>query len=156
MKLIVRAGGVMKRGPERELVDDYLKRSAHLARTIGMAGVEEQEVNIRSCKDRAESTEKIFDFDIPSRQIIVLDERGKAITSRGIANHFTQIQESGVRELYFVIGEADGLEPSLIPGGCTKWSFGSQTWPHKLVRVMICEQIYRALSILGGTPYHRD
>jgi 23S rRNA (pseudouridine1915-N3)-methyltransferase len=55
-----------------------------------------------------------------------------------------------------VIGGADGFEPSALPNGAIRWRFGVQTWPHKLVRVMIAEQVYRALSILSGSPYHRD
>jgi 23S rRNA (pseudouridine1915-N3)-methyltransferase len=55
-----------------------------------------------------------------------------------------------------VIGGADGLDPALVGEAQGTLAFGPQTWPHALARVMLCEQIYRAVSILGGSPYHRD
>ena len=156
MKLIIRAAGSIKRGPERDLINDYLKRANNLAKATGLNGIMEQEVDVRSCRNRTESTEKLFKCSADPRSIIVLDENGKNLSSRqfsqGIQSHI-QDQRS---EIYFVIGEADGFDPEKIPSGVTKWSLGKQTWPHKLVRVMICEQVYRSLSIINNTPYHRD
>lgn len=85
-----------------------------------------------------------------------MDERGKALTSRQIAQQLAHWRDNGISEAHFVIGGADGFEPANIPARAVRWSFGTQVWPHKLVRVMLCEQLYRALSILAGTPYHRD
>jgi 23S rRNA (pseudouridine1915-N3)-methyltransferase len=65
-------------------------------------------------------------------------------------------REAGHNEIIFAIGGADGFEPSALPAQHVKWRFGQQVWPHKLLRVMLAEQIYRALSILAKTPYHRD
>ena len=155
-KIILRAGGTLRSGPEREMVDDYINRAALLARQTGFISVEEQAVDVRSCKSRAEETRKLFD-SIPNTALcIALDERGKALTSRRIAGTFAQARDDGQSEIYLVIGAADGFAPDEIPQTVRKWSFGAQTWPHKMVRVMMAEQIYRALSILGGTPYHRD
>ena len=81
-----------------------------------------------------------------------MDERGQNMTSRKIAQFIQELDE----DVTFVIGGADGFEPDLLPRSTTRWSFGNQTWPHKLLRVMLAEQMYRALSILSGTPYHRD
>jgi len=80
--------------------------------------------------------------------------------SQPLIQHFSRLRDDGVAASYILIGGADGFEPSVVKalrrGRITKWSFGSQTWPHKMVRVMAAEQIYRALSILARTPYHRD
>ena len=146
----------MRSAPERDMVNDYINRAAILARQTGFISVEEQSVDIRNCKSRAEQTRKLFDA-IPNTAVcIALDERGKALKSRQIARAFAQARDDGQNEIYLVIGAADGFEPSAIPKTVRKWSFGTQTWPHKIVRVMMSEQIYRALSIIAGTPYHRD
>lgn len=160
MKLILRAGGILRNGPEKSLVDDYMTRAKGLARGTGFRSVEEQGVELKGQYDRAAETEKLLSNITASDELILLDERGKSPTSREIAQHFARLRDDGVGASYIVIGGADGFEPSIVkqlsPGRITKWSFGNQTWPHKMVRVMAAEQIYRALSILAKTPYHRD
>lgn len=160
MKLILRAGGVLRKGPEKILIDDYMTRAQGLARGTGFISVEEQGVELKGQHDRAAETTKLLSVVKSSDELILLDERGKSPTSRDIASHFARLRDDGVAASYIVIGGADGFEPSVVKdlrsGRITKWSFGSQTWPHKMVRVMAAEQIYRALSILAKTPYHRD
>ena len=160
MKLILRAGGVLRKGPEKTLVDDYMTRARGLARGTGFISVEEQGVELKGQYDRAAETTKLFSAVKSSDELILLDERGKSPTSREIAAHFERLRNDGVAAAYMLIGGVDGFEPSVVkdlrPGRITKWSFGAQTWPHKMVRVMAAEQIYRALSILAKTPYHRD
>ena len=156
MKIILRAGGVIRSGPERELTDDYLKRSQNLAKGTGFLSIEEQQVDMRSAKSRAAQTRLLFE-PIPSgAKTVIFDERGKNPTSRKIAQSLGGWRDDGVAQLYLVIGPADGFEPSEIPSGAMRWAFGAQTWPHKMVRLMAAEQIYRALSIHASTPYHRD
>lgn len=156
MKITVRAGGVIKSGPERELVDDYLKRAAQLARPLGLTEISENAVDLRKAKSRADETNLLLSSVAPTDVLIVLDERGKEFTSRGLAKMIANWRDDGQKQIVFAIGGADGFEPSVLPPGTVKLRLGSQTWPHKLVRVMITEQIYRALSILAKTPYHRD
>lgn len=156
MKIIIRAGSIMRSGPERDLVDEYLKRGSGLTGRTGIHSISEQEVDLKKCKSRAEETDKILSIKAASAKIILLDERGKNITSRDIAKTLRTAQSDGHDQLILAIGGADGFEPSALPSGLQKWSFGQQTWPHKLVRVMAAEQMYRALSILAGSPYHRD
>ena len=155
MRLILRAAGAMRNGPEREMVDDYIRRADQMARGVGFHGVEEQVVDIAKCRDRAEETDKIV--AVPDgAAIFILDERGKALTSHQFARTLGDLRDSGTSAAALLIGGADGFEPSALPRGARKISFGVQTWPHKLVRVMAAEQIYRALSIHAGSPYHRD
>ncbi|MEM7729454.1 MAG: 23S rRNA (pseudouridine(1915)-N(3))-methyltransferase RlmH [Pseudomonadota bacterium] len=156
MKLILRAGGAMRSGPERELVDDYLTRANALARGNGFLGVEEQPVELGRCRDRSDETRKLFETVPDSAAMFVLDERGKAVTSRRFSEELARLRDEAVPAATFLIGGADGFEPSVLPANVRKISFGQQTWPHKLVRVMLAEQIYRALTILAGSPYHRD
>jgi len=156
VKIILRAGGVIRSGPERAMIDDYMKRAQGLSRGTGFLGVEEQQVDLRSAKSRESETVTLLK-DIPSgAKLIIFDERGKTPTSREISKHFASWRDEGHSQLILTIGGADGFEPSAIPQGTTRWAFGPQTWPHKMVRMMAAEQIYRALSILARTPYHRD
>lgn len=156
MKLIIRAGGAMRSGPERELVDDYLTRASGLSRNLGFLGVEEQSVDLAKCKSRAAETEKITSGLPDNCVLFVMDERGKATTSRRFAKTIADLRDEGHTAAIFAIGGADGFDPKALPKNHRKISFGVQTWPHKIVRVMLTEQIYRGLSILAGTPYHRD
>ena len=156
MKIILRAGGVIRSGPEREMIDDYLQRAQGLARGTGFLSVEEQQVDLRSAKSRATETQMRLG-DMPAgAKLVIFDERGKTPTSRQISTQFANWRDDSIGQLVLVIGGADGFEPSSIPAGTTRWAFGPQTWPHKMARIMAAEQIYRALSILARTPYHRD
>lgn len=156
MKITLRCANVVRSGPERDLIDDYLKRASGLVGRCGIHSINEQQIDLRKCKTRTEETRKLLS-DIPAgAAIIALDERGKSLTSRQVAQFVESKAQSGTRELFIVIGGADGFEPQDLPAGIGKWSFGSNTWPHKLVRVMLAEQMYRALSIMAGSPYHRD
>lgn len=156
MKIILRAGGIIRSGPEREMIDDYIQRAKGLARGTGFLGVEEQQVDLRSCKSREAETQTLLDDGPPGAKLVIFDERGKTPTSRQISKQFADWRDDGISQLTLVIGGADGFKPSAIPAGTTRWAFGPQTWPHKMVRLMAAEQIYRALSILARTPYHRD
>ena len=81
---------------------------------------------------------------------------GKALKSRDLADRIATLRDRGERRLVFVIGGADGLDPAFVEAANETLAFGPQTWPHALVRAMLAEQVYRAVTILGGSPYHRD
>jgi 23S rRNA (pseudouridine1915-N3)-methyltransferase len=88
--------------------------------------------------------------------VIACDEHGKAHTSRAFAGRIARLRDDGVRRLALVIGGADGLAPEVLTRADETLAFGVQTWPHALVRAMLAEQVYRAVTILAGSPYHRD
>lgn len=146
----------MRSGPERTLVDDYLKRAQSLSRSVGFLGVEEQSVDLSKCRSRTEETQKLIEGLPDGSALVLLDERGKPKTSRQFAKLLSDQRDLGPPHLVFLIGGADGFDPEVLPSQAQKLSFGVQTWPHKLVRVMLAEQVYRGLGILAGTPYHRD
>jgi 23S rRNA (pseudouridine1915-N3)-methyltransferase len=89
-------------------------------------------------------------------RLIACDERGKSFSSRDFAERIARLRDDGVRQLAFAIGGADGLDASVREAAAEVLSFGPQTWPHALARVMLAEQVYRAVTILAGGPYHRD
>jgi 23S rRNA (pseudouridine1915-N3)-methyltransferase len=88
--------------------------------------------------------------------LIACDERGPALASRAFAQRLERLRDEGVRRLTFAIGGADGLDGRLLARASERLAFGPQTWPHALARAMLAEQIYRAVTILSGAPYHRD
>ncbi len=88
-------------------------------------------------------------------QVILLDERGRALTSRQLAERVDQWQGSG-RDLCFIIGGPDGVTEACHRRADLVWSLSTLTLPHGLARVMLAEQLYRGWSLLTGHPYHRD
>lgn len=88
--------------------------------------------------------------------VIACDEHGTARTSRDFAAHIAKLRDDGARRLVLVIGGADGLDAGVLAAADGTLAFGPQTWPHALVRTMLAEQVYRAVTILSGSPYHRD
>jgi 23S rRNA (pseudouridine1915-N3)-methyltransferase len=93
---------------------------------------------------------------IPAKSVLVaLDEHGDNIDSSVFARHLGRWRDESVASTIFVIGGADGLSPDLQRKAKLRMAFGSATWPHQMVRVMLLEQIYRAATILAGHPYHR-
>lgn len=91
----------------------------------------------------------------PKASLIALDERGSQLTSGGFADLIRRHLERGTSDLAFLIGGPDGLAEALCKDAALVLSFGSMTWPHRLCRVMLAEQIYRAVTILVNHPYHR-
>jgi 23S rRNA (pseudouridine1915-N3)-methyltransferase len=152
--------GRLKSGPERELFERYFKRVADLARAQGIAEVELREVDegrARRAQDRqAEEARAILAAAPKGAWLALLDERGAAMTSVQWAAEIGKARDGAAPAYAVVIGGPDGLDPSLRAQARTILSFGAMTWPHQLVRAMASEQLYRALSILGGHPYHRQ
>lgn len=105
---------------------------------------------------RAAEAEAILAALEPDTHLVACDEHGPAQTSRAFAVRIAKLRDGGVRRLVFVVGGADGLAPEVTALARERLAFGPQTWPHALVRVMLAEQVYRAVTILAGSPYHRD
>lgn len=88
--------------------------------------------------------------------VFACDERGAVMGSRAFAGRIEKLRDRGVPRLCLVIGGADGLDESVRARADQLIGFGAWTWPHALARVMAAEQLYRAVTILSGGPYHRD
>lgn len=156
MQITIRAIGRLKQGPERVLVDDYLKRASTTGRQLGLGPFEDVSLDNRSLSSRTAETQALLDKAPDQARIIAMDERGKQFTSPGFSNTLQSCRDDGISHLVFLIGGADGYDPALLPPKIQKISLGDMVWPHKLVRVMLAEQLYRAVSLLAGTPYHRE
>lgn len=86
--------------------------------------------------------------------LIALDERGKELTSEGLANFLQQRANESSRNLVFLIGGAFGLDDAVLKAARFKWSLSQLTFPHHLVRLILAEQVYRACTILRNERYH--
>ena len=159
MRLSILTIGRLKAGPERELWDRYAKRIAAIAPGLGLAPVEWREFEesrARRTEERRAEEAKILLAAAPKGGLIVaLDERGASPSSEHFAAGIGKARDGSVPAYVFVIGGPDGLDESVRAQARATISFGAMTWPHQMVRVMLGEQIYRALSILSVHPYHR-
>ncbi len=159
MRLVVIAVGRLKAGPERELVERYRERFVDLSRKLGFRGLEIHELaESRARETAARMTEEAAAIAalIPDGAIaIAMDERGKSIDSAAFAKQLGRWRDESTAAVVFIIGGADGLSPELRRKVKASFAFGSATWPHQMVRIMLLEQLYRAATILAGHPYHR-
>jgi 23S rRNA (pseudouridine1915-N3)-methyltransferase len=159
MRIVVAAVGRLKRGPETELAERYRKRAEQTGRSLGLRHIEIVEIR----ESRAdEAGKRMIEESIALANLIpegalavLLDERGDNLGSAAFAAQLGQWRADDRPAVVFMIGGADGLAPSLRDKAALRLSFGTATWPHQMVRVMLLEQIYRATTILSGHPYHR-
>jgi 23S rRNA (pseudouridine1915-N3)-methyltransferase len=159
MRLLLICVGRPKAGPERDLAARYVERAAAAGRAIGFSGVELREAGesraARPDDRKREEAKMIRGLLAPPANVIALDENGTQMTSRGLATELGRARDQAIASAAFVIGGPDGLEPAFLASASLTLSFGAMTWPHQLMRIMAAEQIYRAVTILSGHPYHR-
>ena len=159
MRIAILACGLARGTPPNALVEEYLTRARAIGRQLGINSLVVEEVSVSKLREAhariAEEGEKLAARIPPGAHVIALDARGKGMTSEAFAEMLAAMRDAGARDLVFLIGGPDGLDPgpNVKPG--RRLAFGPQTWPHLLVRAMLAEQIYRALTILGNHPYHR-
>lgn len=138
MKLHIVARGKIGRGPEADLVAEYLKRIRW--------PVQVTELGIADPLPAPPS----------DTRTVALDERGVALSSKAFADTLAAWRDAGARETRFLIGAADGLGDAARDAADLRLSFGTATWPHLLARAMLAEQLFRATSIIARHPYHRE
>jgi len=142
------------RTAEAGLCQDYAARATAAGRSLALGPVQIEEVEGR--KSGAASEGEALLAAAEGAYLIICDEGGAAMTSKAFAAMIEMLRDQGERRLAFAIGGADGLAPAVKACARRAIAFGPQTWPHALARVMLAEQIYRAVSILSGSPYHRE
>jgi 23S rRNA (pseudouridine1915-N3)-methyltransferase len=159
MRLHILAVGQARGTSEGALTQEFIGRARKLGRGMGFSDVSVEEIAVSKARETAkrkqDEGERLAARIPAGAQVVLLDAKGKAISSTGFAEMIGALRDAGTKHLVFVIGGPDGLAPlpEIRPG--RSLAFGSQTWPHLLVRAMLSEQIYRALTILAGHPYHR-
>jgi 23S rRNA (pseudouridine1915-N3)-methyltransferase len=160
MRIVVAAVGRMKQGPERELAERFRKRAAASGRTVGLQDCDIVEIKESRAGD---AQRRILEESIaianlvPERAVtVILDEHGDSMNSASFAGRLQGWRSEDRPAVVFIIGGADGLATSLRQNANLRLAFGAATWPHQLVRIMLLEQLYRAVTILSGHPYHRE
>ena len=159
MKIAIHAVGRMKAGPERELADRYLDRATKTGRSLGFTTIAVREIAesraARSDDRKEEEAAGLLAGIADGALLIALDERGEAPTSEDFAHLIGEARDRGTPAAVLLIGGADGHGRLILEKAARRISFGRLTWPHQIVRILAAEQIYRALTILSGHPYHR-
>lgn len=155
MRVHLCAVGRLRAGPEQALIDDYLIRFERTGRALGLGPCTVNAVEDR--KGGGPAAEAVLLARVvPAGAVrVALDERGRMVGSPEFADLLAGWRDAGRQDLALLIGGADGLDAGLRSGADAVLSLGPMVWPHMLVRVMLSEQLYRAATILAGTPYHR-
>jgi 23S rRNA (pseudouridine1915-N3)-methyltransferase len=159
LRLSVLAIGHARGTSEGALCDEFLDRAIKMGRNMGFTSVVVEELAVGKARDVAtrmtDEASRLAAKLPDGAHIMLLDARGKGMTSEDFAETMGSLRDVGTKDLAFVIGGPDGLAP--LPGkkASRSLAFGPQTWPHLLARALLLEQVYRAMTILAGHPYHR-
>jgi len=140
---ITKRKGASKQASVDELTADYVQRASRYA-PVETGECPDEEAMLRTL-ERPGRTAPV---------LVALDSRGKQFSSEELADFVRQHQERGTQELIFAIGPADGWSTAALARAQQTLSLGRITLPHELARVVLAEQIYRALTILNHHPYH--
>ncbi len=152
MKSIIVAVGRWKRGPERALYEHY---AARLKPALTLREVEERK-KLSPEELKAKEAQLLLGGVPNGARVVALDGTGNALSSLALARKIGAWRDSGIREVAWLIGGADGHGDAVLKRADLVVSLGAQTWPHLLVRAMLAEQLFRAQCILTGHPYHRE
>jgi len=159
LRLHVAAIGKLKSGPEKMLAHDYASRIEVMGRKAGLNSLKISDFSESQAQNAtqrmAEEAQILWAALPPSIHVIALDERGPSLSSEAFAARIGKLANQGTTDLAFLIGGADGHAPETRKKSNELLSFGAMTWPHRLVRIMLLEQIYRSVTILINHPYHR-
>jgi 23S rRNA (pseudouridine1915-N3)-methyltransferase len=150
------AVGRLRGGPAAELTADWARRFDRTGRALGLGPLDIVEIDDRKGGGPAGEAALLLKAVSEGSAVCALDERGRAMSSPGLAAMLAGWRDAGRPTAAFLIGGADGLDPAVRDGADAVLSFGPMVWPHMLARAMLVEQLYRAATILAGSPYHRS
>ena len=153
MRITILVVGRIKSGPELEMCDDYLDRFRKAGRQLGYRSADIVEVESGGGLDA--EAERLMARIPAGASLIRLDEFGKEYRSTDFSSMLAKLRDQGVGDLCFLIGGAEGYGEAIRQAAPKCMAFGKQTWPHRLVRAMLAEQLYRAASVEAGLPYHK-
>lgn len=145
--------GKLKTGPEKELVDDYVARFNKAGPGIGLRSL--KLVDLASGGGLEAEGQRILGAVPAGAKVLRLDEHGQAWTSVKLAQQMAKWRDAGTPQLCILIGGAEGYSDAVREAFPDTLALGPQTWPHRLVKAMISEQLYRSVSLLAGLPYHK-
>jgi 23S rRNA (pseudouridine1915-N3)-methyltransferase len=159
LKLHLSCIGKLKSGPEKSIAEDYVKRINQLGKSAGLKSLslhESTESQKPAAPQRGSDEANFLWSTVPTAATtIVFDERGQSLSSEQFAQLIRKSADQGQSDLVFLLGGPDGHAPDTRTKANHVIALGSMTWPHRLARVMVLEQIYRAVTIMVNHPYHR-
>jgi 23S rRNA (pseudouridine1915-N3)-methyltransferase len=159
MRLIVAGVGKLKQGPERELFTHYWQRLEAAGRAVAFSPIRLDELGesraASSALRKSDEAQRLLRAGGEADVRVVLDERGKSLTSEALASWIKARRDGGAKAMAFLIGGPDGHGAEVLDGADLKLSLGALTLPHGLARIVLVEQLYRATTIIAGHPYHR-
>jgi len=159
MRLLIAAVGKLKQGPERSLGTHYLGRAEALGRRLNLSpltSIELPESRASAADARRNAEALALLAKVPADfQMLCLDPAGKPLSSEDFARLLARLRDGGTGGLAFLIGGPDGLGQAALDAAKMSLSLGPMTLPHGLARIVLAEQLYRAMTILAGHPYHR-
>lgn len=159
MRISVAAIGRLRGGPELDLINDYATRIRATGRPLGVTAFDIRELEapkgLAGPKRRERESALLLQASNEASRRVALDEGGQSLSSEAFAEKLRAWRDDGAAEITYFIGGADGHDRALLERTDFVFAFGKATFPHMLVRAMLVEQIYRAMTILAGHPYHR-
>ena len=155
MKLQISSIGRWSNGPEKGVYDHYAARIDKSGKAIGLGPLTLKEITFKKPVTRDVEADALLESVASDSYVLALDEQGKTASSEAIASLIADERDQGRPLFTVLIGGADGHGSDIKHKAHKRLSLGAMTWPHLLVRGLIAEQLYRAITILSGHPYHR-
>ena len=152
MNIKIIAHGKIPKGPELELIQRYLKRFNHKFPRSNLNNLAISEIG----SEEEDYNRKILQKENEEKNYIILDGKGEQITSMGFANYLNKLSNRGIKDISIFIGGAHGLPKKIKENAVKSISFSNLVLPHKLIRVILTEQLYRAKCIISNHPYHKE
>ncbi|MEL7107648.1 MAG: 23S rRNA (pseudouridine(1915)-N(3))-methyltransferase RlmH [Pseudomonadota bacterium] len=153
MHISIISVGKLKKGPEKDLVDDYVSRFNKAGPGLGLRSL--KVIDVASGAGLVAEGERLLSALPTGARCIRLDEHGPQLSSVQFSDKIARMRDDGLGQLCFLIGGAEGYSDEVRKACPDTLAFGPQTWPHRFVKVMIAEQLYRAVSLQAGLPYHK-
>lgn len=155
MKIAFWSVGKAHEGYVREGIDDFTKRiSKYFPVQWHIIPVPKNAANLSETELKKKEGEIILQLLKDDDYLVALDERGKEMTSEGLAQFIQQRANESRKQIIFLIGGAFGLDEQVLKAAKFKWSLSQLTFPHHLVRLILAEQVYRGCTILQNEKYH--
>ena len=159
MRLVLAAVGRLKDGAERDLYARYADRIQAAGRGVSLSAIDLREIPEGKAQARetrmADEADRLLAKCADVSVRVMLDERGKAITSQQFADLVRGWRDRGESGVAFLLGGPDGHGEPARRAATLSLSLGPMTLPHGLARIVLAEQLYRTATILAGHPYHR-
>jgi 23S rRNA (pseudouridine1915-N3)-methyltransferase len=159
MRVLVASVGRMRDEAERKLLEKYQARFEAAGRGLGLSPIVWREIGQSRAAEverrKAEETAGLLKLAHDAHSTVVLDQRGKMLTSAAFAAYLARIRDDGAKSAAILVGGPDGLAPAALDAAHLTFSLGAITLPHALARIILAEQLYRAATILSAHPYHR-